>query len=58
MFSITDRITAYTPAFKLAALKTYEDGQTPMEIFLQAGFDVDAIGLFLLFLFVRFCIKT
>jgi transposase len=41
---VTDRTITYAPAFKLAAVKAYEDGQKPMEIFLQAGFDVDTIG--------------
>jgi len=41
---VTDRSITYSPAFKLAAVKAYEDGETPMEIFLRAGFDVDVIG--------------
>ncbi|MFC5648038.1 hypothetical protein ACFPYJ_02690 [Paenibacillus solisilvae] len=31
-------------AFKLAALQAYNEGQTPSEIFIRAGFDLDVIG--------------
>lgn len=41
---VTERTITYNPAFKLEAVKAYEAGKTPMEIFLLAGFDVDAIG--------------
>jgi transposase-like protein len=34
----------YAPTFKLESLKAYEEGQSPMEIFLKAGFDIEAIG--------------
>lgn len=42
--SVTDRTITYAPAFKLAAVKAYKEGQTPMEIFLEAGFDMSVIG--------------
>lgn len=41
---VTDKTITYASAFKLASVKAYEDGQTPMEIFLRAGFDIDIIG--------------
>ena len=31
----------YTPEFKLAAQKAYEEGETPAEIIIKAGFDLD-----------------
>ncbi|SDT20016.1 hypothetical protein SAMN05444162_3393 [Paenibacillaceae bacterium GAS479] len=39
---VTDKTITYAPAFKLEA---YQEGQKPMEIFLEAGFDVNAVGL-------------
>jgi transposase len=42
--NVTDRAITYTPAFKLSAVKAYKDGQTPMEIFLKAGFEMNVIG--------------
>jgi transposase len=42
---VSETNITYTAAFKLAAVRTYLEGQTPMEIFLKAGFDLDAIGL-------------
>jgi transposase-like protein len=41
---VTEKSITYAPAFKLAAVKAYLSGQTPMEIFRSAGFDVDVIG--------------
>jgi transposase len=41
---VTEKGITYSPTFKLAAVQAYLEGQTPMEIFLKAGFDVDAIG--------------
>ncbi|MDR6882434.1 hypothetical protein J2X61_004215 [Bacillus sp. 3255] len=29
----------------LEAVKAYEQGETPMEIFLNAGFDISAVGI-------------
>ncbi|OAB26816.1 transposase [Paenibacillus macquariensis subsp. defensor] len=42
--NVTEKSITYSPTFKLAAVKAYEEGRTPMEIFLNAGFDVDVIG--------------
>lgn len=42
--NVTEKSITYSPAFKLAAVKAYKEGQTPMEIFLKAGFNMDIIG--------------
>ncbi|HEU4965478.1 MAG TPA: HTH domain-containing protein, partial [Bacilli bacterium] len=41
---VSDKSITYTPSFKLAAVEAYAEGQTPMEIFQKAGFDMDIIG--------------
>jgi transposase len=41
---LTEAAITYTPAFKLEALQAYKEGQTPSEIFIRAGFDLDVIG--------------
>jgi transposase len=41
---VTAKSITYAPAFKLAAVQAYMAGETPQEIFLQAGFDLDVIG--------------
>ncbi|WP_236848048.1 HTH domain-containing protein [Brevibacillus laterosporus] len=41
---VTYKSITYAPAFKVAAVKAYQEGQTPMEIFCGAGFDIDVIG--------------
>lgn len=41
---VSESAITYTPAFKLGALKAYKLGQTPSEIFIRAGFDLDVIG--------------
>ncbi|MEJ8548802.1 IS3 family transposase, partial [Brevibacillus borstelensis] len=41
---VTAKSITYAPAFKIAAVKAYEEGYTPMEIFRKAGFDIDVIG--------------
>ncbi len=41
---VTESAITYTPAFKLAALQAYMLGQTPSEVFIQAGFNLDVIG--------------
>ena len=41
---VTEKTITYSPTFKIAALKAYNEGRTPMEIFLEAGFDLDVIG--------------
>lgn len=41
---VTEKSITYSPKFKLDAVLAYKKGQTPMEIFLSAGFNVDIIG--------------
>lgn len=40
----SDRSITYTKDFKLLAVKFYEQGLTPSEIFRKAGFDLDVVG--------------
>lgn len=41
---VSESTITYTPTFKLAAVQAYTLGQTPSEIFLRAGFDLNVIG--------------
>lgn len=41
---VSEKSITYTPEFKLHAVKSYESGYAPMQIFLDAGFDVATIG--------------
>lgn len=41
---VSDRSITYHPEFKVRAVKENLEGKGPMEIFKDAGFDVDAIG--------------
>lgn len=41
---VSETNITYTPAFKVAAVLAYQTGQTPAEIFIKAGFDLDLIG--------------
>lgn len=41
---VSESAITYTSAFKLAALQAYREGQTPAEIFIRAGFDLDVVG--------------
>ena len=41
---VSESTITYTSAFKLEALKAYKQGQTPSEIFVRAGFDLNVIG--------------
>lgn len=41
---VTESAITYTSEFKRAALRAYKEGQTPSEIFIRAGFDLDDIG--------------
>jgi transposase-like protein len=40
----SDKIIKHTKEFKLKALKQYEEGIPPTEIFREAGFDIQLIG--------------
>ncbi|SDC12905.1 hypothetical protein SAMN02799630_00602 [Paenibacillus sp. UNCCL117] len=42
---VSETDITYTPAFKVAAVLAYQTGQTPAEIFIKAGFDLDLIGI-------------
>ncbi len=41
---VTDKTIQYLPEFKLSAVKAYQEGKTPYEIFLEAGLDPRQIG--------------
>lgn len=41
---VTDKTIQYAPEFKLKAVKAYQEGKTPYEIFLEAGLDPKQIG--------------
>lgn len=41
--SITKKTITYKGEFRLAAVKAYQQGSTPMEIFIKAGFDPTVI---------------
>ncbi|MFC3256320.1 IS3 family transposase [Paenibacillus sepulcri] len=41
---VSDTTITYAPTFKTAAVQAYLEGQTPMEIFYAAGFNMDVIG--------------
>lgn len=41
---VSERSIPYQSEFKLAAIKSDQEGTTPKEIFLEAGFNLDAIG--------------
>lgn len=41
---VSETNISYTSAFRLAAVRAYQEGQTPVEIFVNAGFDLDLIG--------------
>lgn len=41
---VTEKNITYSPTFKVAAVQAYQAGQTPLEIFLKAGFKTDVIG--------------
>jgi len=42
---VSEKNITYAPAFKIAAVQANQAGHTPMEIFVQAGFNVELIGL-------------
>ncbi|WP_240419170.1 HTH domain-containing protein [Paenibacillus periandrae] len=41
---VTEKAISYKPEFKLQAVQLYQDGCSPMQIFLEAGFDITMIG--------------
>ncbi|WP_135501973.1 IS3 family transposase [Planococcus koreensis] len=42
--SVSDRAIQYTPAFKIHAVKEYQTGKSPAQIFSEGGFDLTVIG--------------
>ena len=40
----SDKAITYSKDFKLLAVKQYEDGKTPFEIFRDAGFNIQTVG--------------
>lgn len=43
VLNVTEKTVSYKPSFKLAAIKAYNEGKTPMEIFIEAGVNPDGI---------------
>ncbi|WP_427050465.1 HTH domain-containing protein [Paenibacillus sp. TC-CSREp1] len=41
---VSEKNITYSPAFKIVDVQASQAGHTPMEIFLQAGFNVELIG--------------
>lgn len=41
---VSESNISYTAPFRLAAIRAYNEGQTPIEIFVNAGFDLNIIG--------------
>jgi hypothetical protein len=41
---VSQKSISYSPTFKVGAVKAYNDGQTPMKIFLHSGFNLSRIG--------------
>jgi transposase len=41
---VSERSLAYKPSFKVEAVKAYQEGKKPAEIFREAGFNLDIIG--------------
>ena len=42
--SVSDRAIQYTPEFKIHAVKEYQTGKSPAQIFSEGGFDLTVIG--------------
>jgi len=43
--AVSEKGITYTDEFKAIAIKRYEDGKSSREIFEDAGFDVDIVGI-------------
>lgn len=41
---ISEKAITYSPEFKVKALKAYQQGETPQQIFIEAGFQLSIIG--------------
>jgi transposase len=44
ILSVSDTNIKYCPEFKLKAIKEYNDGKFPMQIFMDAGINIEIIG--------------
>jgi transposase len=42
--AVTDRTVSFTPEFKIKAVKEYQQGKSPTDIFVEQGLDLDLIG--------------
>jgi len=42
--AVNDKTISYMPEFKISAVKDYQKGKSPTDIFLEHGFDLDIIG--------------
>jgi transposase len=44
VIKVTEQIITYNPEFKVKAVRENLTGKTPVQIFLEHGFDLDAVG--------------
>lgn len=44
ILSASDRSISYSPEFKIKAVTEYKCGKTPLQIFIEHGFDLEMIG--------------
>jgi transposase len=42
--AVSEKAITYTDEFKARAIKEYEEGKFPLQIFEDAGFDIDIVG--------------
>ena len=43
--AVSEKAITYTDEFKAMAIKEYEEGKFPRQIFEEAGFDIDIVGI-------------
>ncbi len=43
--AVSDKAITYTDEFKALAIKEYEEGKFPRQIFEDAGFDIEIVGI-------------
>lgn len=43
--TVSEKGITYTDEFKLVAIKEYENGKSPREIFEESGFDIEIVGI-------------
>lgn len=44
ILKIGDCSITYNPDFRIQAVKAYKDGKSPMQVFIEAGFDLKLLG--------------